>query len=129
VVVLSACETGLGKVDPGDGAMGMSWCLFVAGPPTTVVSQWRVGAAGTAKLMIAFHRALWTAMTERREPPAKTTALLHPIRSYRLVKSRKDEIEINKAQVLRQAALMLMHQPKYAHPFYWAAFVVVGDGF
>jgi CHAT domain-containing protein len=129
VVVLSACETALGKVHQGEGVMGMSWALFVAGTPTTVVSQWRVDSAGTAKLMIAFHRALWTAMTERREPPAKTAALLHPIRSYRLVKSRKDEVEMNKAQALRQAALMLMHQPKYAHPFYWAAFVVVGDGF
>jgi CHAT domain-containing protein len=129
VVVLSACETALGKVHQGEGVMGMSWALFVAGTPTTVVSQWRVDSAGTAKLMIAFHRALWTAMTERREPPAKTAALLHPIRSYGLVKSRKEEVEINKAQVLRQAALVLMHQPKYAHPFYWAAFVVVGDGF
>lgn len=129
VAVLSACETALGKVHQGEGVMGMSWALFVAGTPTTVVSQWRVDSAGTAKLMIAFHRALWTAMTERREPPGKTAALLHPIRSYRLLKSRKDGVEINKAQALRQAALMLMHQPKYAHPFYWAAFVVVGDGF
>jgi CHAT domain-containing protein len=129
VAVLSACETALGKVHQGEGVMGMSWALFVAGTPTTVVSQWRVDSAGTAKLMVAFHRALWTAMTERREPPGKTAALLHPIRSYRLLKSRKDGVDINKAQALRQAALMLMHQPKYAHPFYWAAFVVVGDGF
>jgi CHAT domain-containing protein/predicted negative regulator of RcsB-dependent stress response len=129
VAVLSACETALGKIHQGEGVMGMSWALFVAGTPTTVVSQWQVDSASTAKLMIAFHRALWTAISHRQLPPSKTAALLHPIRSYRLVKSRKDEVEINKAQVLRQAALMLMHQPKYAHPFYWAAFVVVGDGF
>ena len=129
ITVLSACETALGKVHQGEGLMGMSWALFVAGTPTTVVSQWQVDSAGTAKLMIAFHRALWTAMSERRLPLTRTAALMHPRVSYRLLKSRKREFEINKAQALRQAALMLMRQPKYAHPFYWAAFVVVGDGF
>ena len=33
-----------------------------------------------------------------------------------------------KAQALRQAALSLMRKPEYCHPFYWAGFVLVGDG-
>jgi len=131
VTVLSACETARGKVHEGEGVMGMAWALFVAGTPTTVVSQWQVDSASTAKLMAAFHRALWIAMSRRPLPVSKTAVLMHPHTSYRLLRprNRENDRQINKAQTLRQAALMLMAQPKYAHPFYWAAFVVVGDGF
>ena len=130
VAVLSACETARGKVHEGEGIMGMSWALFVAGTPTTVVSLWQIDSANTAKLMTGFHRALWTTMSQRQLLLAKTAALRHPHVSYRLLKSRNGERELrnNKAQALRQAALTLMAQPKYAHPFYWAAFVVIGDG-
>jgi CHAT domain-containing protein len=36
----------------------MSWAFFVAGCPATVASQWKVEAASTSRLMLAFHRAL-----------------------------------------------------------------------
>jgi CHAT domain-containing protein len=35
---------------------------------------------------------------------------------------------MSKAEALRQAALKLLRGRQYSHPFYWAAFVVVGDG-
>src|SRR5215472_9549742 len=117
VAVLSACETARGKVHQGEGVMGMSWALFVAGTPTSVVTQWQVDSASTAKLMAAFHRALWIAMSQRQFPLTKTTVLMHPHTSYRRLRSRsrENERQIDKAQALRQAALMLMAQPKYAH--------------
>lgn len=58
LVVLSACETARGRVGAGEGMIGLSWALFVAGSPSTVVSQWKVDAAGTTALMIEFHRSL-----------------------------------------------------------------------
>jgi len=36
----------------------LSWAFLAAGVPTTVVSQWKVGSASTAELMIEFHRRL-----------------------------------------------------------------------
>jgi CHAT domain-containing protein len=36
--------------------------------------------------------------------------------------------KITKAEALRQAALKLMKSPGAGHPFYWAGFVLVGDG-
>ena len=36
---------------------------------------------------------------------------------------------LGKAEALRQARLSLLHTEKYAHPFYWAGFVLIGDGF
>lgn len=58
LAVLSACETGRGRVSAGEGLIGLSWAFFVAGVPSTVVSQWKVEAGSTAALMLAFHRHL-----------------------------------------------------------------------
>lgn len=55
LVVLSACETARGRVGAGEGVVGLSWALFVAGVPTTVLSQWKVESESTTRLMIAFH--------------------------------------------------------------------------
>ena len=40
----------------GEGMIGLSWALFVAGTPTAVVSQWKVDSASTTELMLDFHR-------------------------------------------------------------------------
>jgi CHAT domain-containing protein len=103
MAVLSACQTARGRVSAGEGLIGMSWALFVAGTPTTVASQWKVDANSTAHLMVDFHRFL-----AAQESPTGSKA--------------------NKAQALRRAALKLASDPKYKHPFYWAGFVVVGNG-
>jgi CHAT domain-containing protein len=52
LVVLSACETARGRVGDGEGLIGMTWALFVAGVPTTVASQWKVPSISTSKLMV-----------------------------------------------------------------------------
>jgi CHAT domain-containing protein len=79
LAVLSACETARGAVTAGEGVVGLSWAFLTAGVPTTVVSQWKVGSASTAELMIEFHRqlragrnaadALRAAMLELRRDP------------------------------------------------------------
>ena len=56
MVVLSACNTARGKVGAGEGMIGMTWALFVAGVPTVVASQWEVPSQTTTSLMVAFHR-------------------------------------------------------------------------
>jgi CHAT domain-containing protein/Tfp pilus assembly protein PilF len=60
LAVLSACETGNGRISPGEGVIGMSWAFFVAGTRSMVVSQWRVNSASTAQLMKNFYQALAT---------------------------------------------------------------------
>lgn len=97
LVVLSACETGRGRVSEGEGLIGLSWAFFVAGSPTTVASLWKVESAATTELMLGF---------------------------YRLMQNSR----VSKSEALRQSSLALLKNPKYAHPFYWAGFVVVGDG-
>lgn len=58
LVVLSSCESGRGKIGAGEGMIGFTWALFVAGSPSTVVSEWKVDSESTAILMAEFHRNL-----------------------------------------------------------------------
>lgn len=100
MVVLSACQTARGQVRAGEGMIGMSWALFVAGSPTVVVSQWKVDSERTSELMIEFHRNLLRRNGRNRA--------------------------MTKAEALRLAALTLRHG-RYTHPAYWAGFVLIGN--
>lgn len=58
LVVLSACETGRGKDQKGEGILGLTWALFVAGAPSQIVSQWKVSDTASAELMKRFYTHL-----------------------------------------------------------------------
>jgi CHAT domain-containing protein len=104
IAVLSACETARGRVGAGEGMIGMTWALSVAGVPTTVASQWEVPSESTTKLMVAFHK--------------NANAV-----------DRQNGKRVSKAHAWREAALEMIRNPRYRmKPFYWAGFVVVGDG-
>jgi CHAT domain-containing protein/tetratricopeptide (TPR) repeat protein len=57
LVVLSACNTGRGKLT-GDGVLGLSRALISAGVPSIIVSLWYIPDAATAELMAEFYRQL-----------------------------------------------------------------------
>lgn len=103
LVVLSACETARGRVGAGEGVIGLSWAFWLAGCPTTVVSQWKVESRSTAALMADFYRRLGGL-------PGRGWHGSRPV-----------------AAALRGAALELMRSEEYRHPFYWAGFVVMGS--
>jgi CHAT domain-containing protein len=103
IVVLSACDTAQGRVAGGEGMIGLAWAFFVAGCPTTVVSQWSVEVNSATELMVEFHKGLKPGIEGRSS-------------------------NVSKAGALRAAVLKLMKNPHYRHPFYWAPFVVIGDG-
>lgn len=102
MAVLSACDTARGRVEAGEGLIGMSWAFFVAGCPTTIVSQWKVSSASTTQLMKEFHRNL-------------------------LSQNRGKKVAASKANALRLAALSLLKDKQYGHPYYWAPFVIIGS--
>jgi CHAT domain-containing protein len=63
VAVLSACETGRGRVTEGEGLVGLTWALFASGVRNVVVSQWRVETESTTALMTSLHRGLRSGQT------------------------------------------------------------------
>ncbi len=58
MVVLSACDSGLGEEVPGEGLMGLSRAFLYAGAARVVASLWRVDDRSTADLMVRFYRGL-----------------------------------------------------------------------
>ena len=96
LAVLSACETARGRIGAGEGVIGLSWALSVAGVRNTVVSLWNVDSGSTGDLMVAFHR--------------------------------RARAGGGYAEALRSAMLGLLRDSRTRHPFYWAPFVLVGDG-
>jgi CHAT domain-containing protein/Flp pilus assembly protein TadD len=58
LVVLSACQTGLGKEIKGEGLVGLTRGFMYAGAPRVVVSLWSVSDLGTAELMTRFYRGI-----------------------------------------------------------------------
>jgi CHAT domain-containing protein/Tfp pilus assembly protein PilF len=95
LVVLSACDTALGKNVSGEGLLGVSRALLYAGAASVAVSLWQVSDASTSDFMVRFYRHLIGGQ--------------------------------EKAEALRQSKLELIREGRYAHPYHWAAFILVGQ--
>jgi len=99
LVVLSACQTGLGDVSLGEGVYGLRRAFLYAGARTLVTSLFEVPDRDTRDLMKHFYRNLAAAQTKAVAFHGAQRAML---------------------QHRRQAN-------GAAHPFFWASFVLVGD--
>lgn len=97
LVMLSACETGLGKEKRGEGIIGLTRAFMYAGAPTVGVSLWSVGDQSTADLMTNFYKRLLA-------PP-----------------------NVLPSAAMRAAQMDMIAGKRYSAPFYWAPFVLVGD--
>jgi CHAT domain-containing protein len=99
LVMLSACETGLGREKRGEGVMGLTRAFMYAGAPTVGVTLWSVADKSTSELMTDFYRSYLG-----RDASAATAS-----------------------SAMHEARLRMIAGKRYSAPFYWAPFVLVGD--
>jgi hypothetical protein len=141
LVVLSACQTGLGKQGGGEGLLGFAQAFLQKGARSVVLSRWKVDDSATALLMARFYENLLGKRKGLTRGMPRAEALAEAKKW--LVGLKRQEAGELAAQlsgwVLRgteaEARLLVKGQrPKlpegqrpFAHPYYWAAFVLVGD--
>ncbi len=97
LVTLSACETGIGKLQRGEGVISLARAFAYAGAKSIVTSLWSVNDAKTKDLMLLFYKNL-----KKGQP--KDAALRDAKLSF-----------------------IAKNSPPNAHPFFWAGFIGVGD--
>lgn len=96
LVVLSACETALGKEVRGEGLLGLTQGFMYAGARGVIASLWPVPDRATAELMTRFYGFM---LRDRLRPAA----------------------------ALRKAQLAIAAERRWADPYFWGSFVLIGD--
>jgi tetratricopeptide (TPR) repeat protein len=96
LVVLSACQTGLGRLLRGEGMEGLNRAFFYSGASSVLMTLWSINDQAGAQFMKRFYSHLISAES------------------------------ITRAQ--QEAKLDMIASPYFAHPFYWAGYILNGDG-
>jgi len=104
LVMLSACQTGLGRLRGGEGLVGLSAAFFYAGAESVCASLWQVPSGPTSQLVPEFFKQLQDGKMDKAEA----------LRQAQL-------------KVLRQGQALDGKSADYSSPFCWAAFVLMGE--
>jgi tetratricopeptide (TPR) repeat protein len=142
LVTLSACQTALGKYERGEGFVGFAQALILSGSRSVCLSLWNVKDTATALFMERFYQNLLGKREGLKAPMLKAAALAEAKEWLR---------KLPRAEALKRAAFLsggVERGPRkqlpelevppsnpttpdadrpYAHPHYWAAFVLIGD--
>src|SRR5262249_54543663 len=140
LVVLSACETGLGKEAKGDGLLGFAHAFLSKGARSVILSRWKVDDAATSLLMVRFYENLLGKRKDKQKPMGRAAALDEAKRWLRSLPRKEAErlATLHSGGVLRGSEgdekvpdktrpVELRGDKPFAHPYYWAAFTLIGD--
>lgn len=100
LVVLSSCDTALGKLVKGEGIIGLSRAFMYAGTPSLLSSLWKIEDKSTCLLFQKFYENF------RKVDSSKAQALRYSQLSF----IKNEEYQ------------------EYKHPFFWSSFLILGDG-
>ena len=93
----------MGKITSGEGVIGLTRALLYAGTDNIIVSLWAVSDKSTTELMVNFYENLLNSNFE----------------------GDKGDVKFNKP--LREAKLKMIEEGKYAHPYFWSPFILIGE--
>jgi CHAT domain-containing protein len=143
LVTLSACQTALGKYERGEGFVGFAQALVLSGTRAVCLSLWKVDDTATVLLMERFYQNLLGKREGLSKPLGKAAALAEA-KAWLRALSREEAVR--RTSQLTQGVergkgrkelppLAALPAPlpgagkdcPYAHPYYWAAFVLIGD--
>ncbi|MGB6014319.1 MAG: tetratricopeptide repeat protein, partial [Nodosilinea sp.] len=124
LVVLSACETAVGSPELGSGVeiLGLGHQIQEAGAQGVLASLWKVSDQGTQILITAFYDALAQGMTKTESLQAAQQALITG--DFSAVGGDRATVEV----VSTQTGQPLTPGGNLAHPYYWAPFILIGNG-
>jgi tetratricopeptide (TPR) repeat protein len=142
LVTLSACETALGRQLGGEGFVGFTQALLMSGARSVCLSLWKVDDTATALLMQRFYANL-LGQREGLDAPIPKAEALAEAKSWLRGLSRTEALKLA-ADLTGGVARGIAPGRKpdraippvpevpddghpYAHPYYWAAFILVGD--
>jgi CHAT domain-containing protein len=138
LVVLSACVTGLGTESHGDGMLGFAQAFLSRGARCVVLSRWYVSDDATALLMRRFYQNLLGKRDGLKKALGRAEAL-EEARNWLRNLSRKEAgaavASLPRGTVKPLPGTGKTADPRpmppgekpYAHPYYWSAFVLIGD--
>jgi CHAT domain-containing protein len=124
LVVLSACETGLGLLSTGDELIGLSRAFIYAGTPAIIVSLWPVEDASTALLMTRLYQYYSAGY---RLQDALTLAQRDLINNNFEASVERDASTVVWDKVLKYE-IESGNKSKEKNPFFWAPFILIGYG-
>ena len=123
LAVLSACETGLGKIADGEGLLGLQRSFQIAGARSVVSSLWSVDSWATRLLMERFYHNLWVKKMATRE--ALREAQLWMLRNPKELTAKMNESGIRGIEKVKGREID--EDDARTPPFYWAAWTLSGD--
>jgi CHAT domain-containing protein len=138
LVTLSACETALGRDAGGEGFVGFTQALLMSGTRSVCLSLWQVDDRSTALLMRRLYANLLGGRPGLLQPMPKAEALAEAktwLRNLDVDEAGSELAALERGGVrpLAKSSGAALAPGKtsgsrpYDHPYYWAAFVLVGD--
>jgi CHAT domain-containing protein/tetratricopeptide (TPR) repeat protein len=126
LAILSACQTGLGKVAGGEGVLGLQRAFHQAGARTVVASLWAVDDAATQELMTLFYENLWQKKLPSLEAMRQAQLSLLRGENNSHPEIRRGPGAVVKSEVRNQAKAS-SSRPYRAEPRLWAGWAVSGS--
>ncbi|MFN7759831.1 MAG: CHAT domain-containing protein [Pseudanabaena sp.] len=122
LVVLSACETAIGgKLGSGVEILGLGYRIQDAGAGAAIASLWKVSDDGTSELMQKLYKNL------SQKNISSSEALRQA--QIAMIRSNKKATSSDRANIRIVGTVPTNQETQLSHPYYWSAFILIGNGF